>query len=662
MLAAFDAPEAGEAMSSGLPDDRLDSWKEIATYLGRGVRTVQRWEREEGLPVHRLAHQKRGNVYARREELAAWWESRRRTLATQPETPELGPPTRLPRLERVTLTSAMTAWPALSSDGRFIAYVSDSGIDGTTPQIWIHQIGGSTLCLTSRDCEYSHLSFSPDGTRIIFTAMDGTSQHVYEMPTLGGEPRLLQRDAKCGEVSPDGCWLACVPRDGVAIRVAARGGMGFRTIAADLVDVSCITWTADSRSVIVHARSAPSTEPDWWVVPVNGSSPVDTGVTRAFRDAGMFTVPAGVAWMDDSLVFSAAGVRSKGVHLYRQRIASVTYQPVGAPEQMTSGSESGWLPRAGGRRLAFLSSRADMNLWAVSLDAGSGAAVGPLRRMTRGPAPTGYLSVTRDFRTLAYFSFRLGHGEIFLRDLQTGAETVLPDAPEGERGYPAISPAGTQLAFGVRLPAGHQEARPIFIADRTTGAWRCLGDDCGGRPRQWLNERFLMIERFARLNSIAIIDTETGEQRELLASAERSITNPRLSPDVRWVAFDVAPSGAPSTVFVAPLEKQPIAESDWVLADRFASHPFWSAAGTTLYYTPTGTIPMVRSAVHGRTFVPETGELGEVIPVYASSEMLMPAYLPGTAPIATPDQIILVLGDFRGDVWLMDLPSRASGV
>jgi hypothetical protein len=35
------------------------------------------------------------------------------------------------------------------------------------------------------------------------------------------------------------------------------------------------------------------------------------------------------------------------------------------------------------------------------------------------------------------------------------------------------------------------------------------------------------------------------------------------------------------------------------------------------------------------------------MPAYASSEMLMPAYLPGTAPIATPDQIIFVLGDFR---------------
>src|SRR4030095_2910257 len=111
--------EAVERMSSGPPDDRLDSWKGIAAYLGRGVRTVQRWEREEGLPVHRLAHDKGGNVYARREELAAWWESRRRTLAAQPsDQPDEKPS--VPRLERVTLTSGLTAWPALSSAARLI--------------------------------------------------------------------------------------------------------------------------------------------------------------------------------------------------------------------------------------------------------------------------------------------------------------------------------------------------------------------------------------------------------------------------------------------------------------------------------------------------------------------------------------------------------------
>src|SRR5215468_7102603 len=70
-------------------DRRLDSWKEIAAYLGRGVRSVQRWEREEGLPVHRLSHQKRGSVYAYKNELDEWWQSRRSSLATQElELPE----------------------------------------------------------------------------------------------------------------------------------------------------------------------------------------------------------------------------------------------------------------------------------------------------------------------------------------------------------------------------------------------------------------------------------------------------------------------------------------------------------------------------------------------------------------------------------------------
>src|SRR5450759_1385660 len=55
---------------------RLDSWKEIAAYLKRGARTVQRWEREEGLPVHRLPHEKLGSVYAYPAELDAWWSAR----------------------------------------------------------------------------------------------------------------------------------------------------------------------------------------------------------------------------------------------------------------------------------------------------------------------------------------------------------------------------------------------------------------------------------------------------------------------------------------------------------------------------------------------------------------------------------------------------------
>lgn len=56
--------------------DRLDSWKEIAAYLRRDVRTVQRWEKKEGLPVHRHQHDKLGSIYAFRGELTQWFSSR----------------------------------------------------------------------------------------------------------------------------------------------------------------------------------------------------------------------------------------------------------------------------------------------------------------------------------------------------------------------------------------------------------------------------------------------------------------------------------------------------------------------------------------------------------------------------------------------------------
>lgn len=64
--------------------DRLDSWKEIAAHLKRDIRTLHRWETEEGLPVYRHIHKKRGTVYAYRSELDAWRKSRGPRPASSP--------------------------------------------------------------------------------------------------------------------------------------------------------------------------------------------------------------------------------------------------------------------------------------------------------------------------------------------------------------------------------------------------------------------------------------------------------------------------------------------------------------------------------------------------------------------------------------------------
>ncbi len=60
-----------------MTETRLDSWKEIAEYLRRDVSTVRRWEKREGLPVHRHVHDKLGSVYAFPSEIDEWLRRRR---------------------------------------------------------------------------------------------------------------------------------------------------------------------------------------------------------------------------------------------------------------------------------------------------------------------------------------------------------------------------------------------------------------------------------------------------------------------------------------------------------------------------------------------------------------------------------------------------------
>ena len=84
-------PSAGTPPSVKLPEDRLDSWKEIAAYLKRDVTTVQRWEKGEGMPVHRHLHDKVGSVYASRGELDGWARGRNLPAAQEKGAPSPDP-------------------------------------------------------------------------------------------------------------------------------------------------------------------------------------------------------------------------------------------------------------------------------------------------------------------------------------------------------------------------------------------------------------------------------------------------------------------------------------------------------------------------------------------------------------------------------------------
>jgi Tol biopolymer transport system component len=633
---------------------RLDSWKEIASFLGRGIRTVQRWEREEGLPVHRLPHAQRGSVFATDEELSAWWERRQIKPERKPPAPP-APPIE-PRLERITNTTAATFWPALSSDARMVVYVSDAGKEGAPPQVWLQQIGGAAMQLTTglRDC--AEPTFSADDTRVIFTASGESTRNVYEIPTLGGTPHVLRKAARSARFSPDGRWLAYIalePQD--HLRLAPATGGVERTLAADLVDIAFATWSDDARHLLVMAHPNASVDLDYWVVPLDGGAPVDTGVLGRGRQQGFITIGMPPAWKGDSIFYSAAG--RQGVHVWRQRISRATFAATDSPQVVTHGSDSAYFPTVAGDHLSFLGIRADTNIWSVAIDAASGRAYGPPRRLTRGPGIVSHFSLSHDGRTLAYFAARTVYAELCIKDLETGADIAVGDGLDRSRGFPVISPSGESLAYGT-VVARPPVQRPVFLTRPADGQTRPVREDCGGRPRQWLDERTILIETFgAGLNTFATLSVDDGNVRPLLSAIDRKVSNPRVSPDGHWLAFDaMRPGGSPIVLITRITNGIAAPEGEWISVQASASHPFWSRDGRLLYFLPTSPSADIRNQVAARRFDPPTGRLdGDTFDVLSLSEMIVPAMITAVAPIVAPDQIIFVLGEFRGDVWMMDV-------
>src|ERR1700744_4246950 len=99
---------------SGGEIGRLDSWKKIAAHFKRDVTTVQRWERREGMPVHRHLHDKQGSVYAFCSELDAWSAGRRVVTALNgEESPRTSEPA-----ARASIAPEPTVAEGLAAPGR----------------------------------------------------------------------------------------------------------------------------------------------------------------------------------------------------------------------------------------------------------------------------------------------------------------------------------------------------------------------------------------------------------------------------------------------------------------------------------------------------------------------------------------------------------------
>ena len=107
-------PFPGTSPTESPPRNRLDSWKEIAAYLKRDVTTVQRWEKREGMPVHRHLHDRSGSVYAYGPELDAWLNTRKMRLEDEEKEQAAEAPEDGRGIENVGWTHGTFRWLVLA--------------------------------------------------------------------------------------------------------------------------------------------------------------------------------------------------------------------------------------------------------------------------------------------------------------------------------------------------------------------------------------------------------------------------------------------------------------------------------------------------------------------------------------------------------------------
>jgi tricorn protease-like protein len=268
-------------------NERLESWKEIAAYLNRGVRTVIRWEKTEGLPVHRHQHQRKASVFAYRAEIDAWWQSRHPDTPTDlsADPPPAGRIWFLRPVGVVTalvvLSAAFSVWqvqvksevrmpsrgqpltsypgqqfsPAFSPDGTRFAFAWN-GVRPGNVDIYTQSVGSEApQRLTDHpDVDFSP-AWSPDGKWLAFLRRTpGMDVSIFLMPALGGpEQKLLDlhvthyMDGTQLGWSPDSTWLA--------VGDTNQGRDGLFLVHAETREIQPLTTTSIRRGHLDPAFS-----------------------------------------------------------------------------------------------------------------------------------------------------------------------------------------------------------------------------------------------------------------------------------------------------------------------------------------------------------------------------------------------------------------------
>jgi serine/threonine protein kinase/Tol biopolymer transport system component len=583
-------------------------------------------------------------------------------------TPEGAPP--VWQLTQVTRDAGLSHRPALSRDGKLVAYSSDAGHDGGM-DLYVKQVaGGQPIRLTSDGEGNTWPDLSPDGSRIVFRS-NRSGGGIYEIPAFGGQSRLLARDGFRPRFSPDGSkvayWIGVestydsVPGSGSVWVVPAAGGQPQR-VGRSLTAARAPIWSPDGKRLLLvgytSAKSYDTSSLDWWLAAVDGSDQAKTGAQDALILARIpiisSTFPAPYCWSAETNTVIFSTISGDAKNLWGIGLSPQTGKVTGAPRRLTTGAGTEEdVSCASGGALAFTDREIRSEVWSLSFDLNHGTPTGAAERITQGPGARGFPSLSNNARVVVYHSNQAGRTNIWRRDLATGDESIVARSSLLQR-FPVVSPSGARIAFATNEENG---TRTVYVTT-AGGEPEKVCEGCT-RATDWSADEKTLLVFGGFPYQVNLLDVATRQQTPLLKHPTLPLEYGEFSPDNRWVSFLVGTPPNRGRLAITRIDgPRPIPESAWITISDERSEggwAHWSPDGRTLYF------PSERDGhrcLWGQRIDPVSHRpVGAPFAAWHFHGRASYAYCCQNGWSAAAGRIAIALTEDTGNIWLMAPPS-----
>ena len=647
------------------PDERLDSWKEIAAYMKRDVTTVQRWEKREGMPVHRHVHEKMGSVYAFRTELDVWAGRRSPALVDEPVHTGPRPGEERPAAEREIVedverdvqslngTSAQAAadpaarrrpsgvWLLAATGAVLVAVLtiwqfrqSDPTQENPLANARFSQLtdfdGTEQAAVVSRDGRYAAFLSDRDGQMDLWLTQVGSGE--FHNLTRGSERELVNPSLRTLGFSPDGTLVTFWTRRPASPTQANIGIWAAPVVGGEprlyLDGAAEFDWSGDGARLVYHTPG-----------PGDPMYVSDSG--RSSEARKIFSAPPGLhshflVWSPDrAFIYFVQGALPDRLDIWRIRPTG------GTPERITNHDSLVSHPVfLNARTLLYLASDSDgSGPWIHSLETDRRIR----RRVSFGIDMYTSLAASADghrlVATIASPKGTLWQLSIAGARAETSsARRILLKTGHG---------SSPRLAAGYLLYVSSKGATDSIWklqGDRATELWSASDTRIIGGPAIARDDGRIAFSIRQHGQTMLCVVNEDGTNARIITRSLELQGDPAWTPDGQDVTVAVVADGIPR-LFNVPLDGR----SPTLLVQEYSVDPVWS---------PDGDIVVFSGADIGTTFevkaVKANGSAYPLPKLTLTRGARHLCFMPGRR------SLVMLRGEIRHkDLWQIDLETGA---